>query len=503
MRKSLKQGYIVLTILLTFLVAAPLSAQNSHPPAWVYNIKKINMRGFDATYQLQDWIVTGKRSSVGFLSDYNQDNETSAFVSIRIDQRGNSRGSAAPILTGIHNTRNGLDALWIESQGDSPSPGGESNYGLAFVAYTEDADGKNAVLAVAKFDADGQRITAFNTLKSVTAPAGDKIFYADCTATRREGTVGLTFSIVFHDGSKPSYYYFTSSQAWFAEVDLDGKPLASPTAGDAFKEILLPNGGRKQLSLSAAPAWNGSRWIIPFRITYFTDIQSGPNTYQNVLKEDVSMAIGRKGAKKIQTKRLFGHTNPDWVFSYRFFFLPRESIASRPTSKVGDDLDLFYQQGQDIPFNEIELDYCNYIYGIERVNGKGRRVGAEVIVEIPKWNHQLIYDPAFPLYNSNERVSSAIPDGEGEILIACTRSLERMTAPSTFEYEQELCLYNIDRTNGKVTLRAIGHPGINAFFSQNPRLDWLNGKLTVINGGMIRSSDSPLGGILYPFFTNF
>jgi hypothetical protein len=502
MRKFLKPNCAALTTLLIYLVTSPVSAQKGHPPAWVYNIKKINIQGLDSPYGLQDWIVTGEKSSVGFLADFNQNTETTSFISFRVNQRGKSRGSAVPILSGIPNMRGYLDALWIEPNESSPHPGGENGYGLVFVAYLEDEGLKNAVLAVAKFDADGQRTTAFNTLMRVTAPEGEIIVVTQSIATGREGAVGLVFSLIFMDETNP-YYTFTGSKSWFAEVDLDGKPLSSTPAVEAFKEISLPNKGRKQYAICGTPAWNGSRWLIPFCITYLNNVPHGSYYYQVILREDLAVAIGMKGSEKLSVKRILGRNDETRINSYRFFFLPREITTAQPTGKLGDDLDLFYQHFSAIPYEEIKLDSANYDYGIQRINGKGKKVGPGVVVELPKWNHQLIYNPTFPLIDNVERVSSPILDSEGKVLIACTRSLKRRIATSTLEYEQEFSLYNVDRLNGNVTLRAISHPGVDAFFSENPILGWLNGKLTVINGGWVTSAGTYLGEVLTPFFTSF
>jgi hypothetical protein len=464
-----------------------LPAQQVDPTAWLYQTKIINASGFESPSSSFDWVITGKKSSVVFKADEHVSSGSFSIMSYKLNSSGRPVGSAVPVLVEAKENFPYASALWIDGPAAGSSPA-ENEYGLISVGFTTDAEQTTAAFAVAKFDADGRRTSPYTILKEVTAPTGQTIMVNLITASKGEGRVGIAFCAFFLELSA-SFAGYPGSKAWFAEIELDGQATTPPELTSNVREIPLPNNGNLKQALPYAPAWNGSRWLIPLRLSNWRTVPASGGGVQTVLAgEDAMVAIALDGNKKLRLRRLFGHSIEKDIWSYRLTFLERESdggTPARPAGKAGDNLDLFYIYRQ---FNDTAgnpLDRYWYSYGIRTASGKGKLVGPGIVIEIPKWEHKDKPEGAMILGVTGEYCSNPLDIGDGEMMVSTARSVIYSPTYSppvfaTLKFENELCLYSFDRETGKVELKAVGNPQMKCLF-KTPYIHWFRGKMSVLN----------------------
>jgi hypothetical protein len=469
-----------IVVLSTFFAAAAFAQSIEDSPGAAYVMKKVNLKGFRACHDVKDWVVTGKKTSVVFATDWDWNTYDLDLVSFGMSRTGKA-SAATQILPGVTSTLVELSAVWIEEDSSAP-PAKKSPHGLVFAAY-QSSDRKKATLAVRKFDASGAMVGGWRTLKQVSAGANETV--ADQWVAAELGPEGAVAAYsVFFSESSSEYYGYKSSQAFFVETDFNGKPVSGEAGPPTVKQIKIADNGNMKIVKAFRPAWNGRRWLVPLSIIRLRRVEDAYGSQDSwaLLGEDVMVVVVRK---TLGPKRLFGHTNADWLNTYDLRFLPRDnSDGTAPAANIGDPLKLHYRQITPLPKDERVYESFESFHGIVTVTGKGKKTGATVEVKIPEWDRTLQYDSEALLTHDTEYISRPLALGNGRYVIAQLYTMARgrndAPPPFTWDYESELNLLQFNAATGAVTVLSTKKPTYVGYYDP-PFISLFSGKIAVLN----------------------
>jgi hypothetical protein len=483
----------VCAIVLLGSLCPGVCAQGPDPTAPLYQTKIINPKGFDMPYSLGGWVVTGEKSSVVFKLDLLDSTGTFALKSYKLDYRGRPVSTAVTLLQGVYRffVQPSISATWFDGSA-SGSPG----YGLIAIAYPLSSAETKSLFAIATFDADGKLTSDFTTLKEIEAPGGQKIAMNSISLGKGEGKAGVAFCALFFEYSS-AFIGYTSSKTYFAEISLGNGSSTPSSLAVNLKEIPLPLNGNLRQGVPFAPAWNGSRWLVPVRLSKFRVTTGSYSSNQSFFfGEDVMIAVVPGGNKKIRLRRLFGHNDESSMWSYTLYFFPGssdENALGRPAGKSGDDLDLLYVFKDAVDSSNVVLYRFKYYFGVHKVNGKGKQVGSGVVVEIPHWDHGIEVSEDMTYASNLEFCSNPLVLDDGQGVISLSRTFWYVLAGSPAaatesRYVLELCLYSIDRETGEAKLMAVGNPQWDGMVMA-PLLRWFKGRPSVLNSVTLQYQD--------------
>jgi hypothetical protein len=501
---------IVFGIVLLGCLGAHAIAQETKPSALLYQTKIINPKGFERPYDLGAWVVTGRNSSVVFKIDQPSGSSSFALKSYKLNHKGKPISSTVTLLQDVYRffLKPSIAAIWIDSTA-AGTPAETEGFGLLGVAYPMSSAETRSRFAIATFDADGKLTSEFTTLMEVEAPTGQKIGWNSISLGDGDGKVAIAFSAFFSENSS-TFIGYAGSKAFFAEAAIDVDTTSPSDLTTDIREIPLPNDGSFRLAMPFAPAWNGSRWLIPVRLSKYRTANLVPGITQSLLfGEDAMVAVVQGAEKKIALRRLFGHNDETSAWSYQLYFLPREigpTSPAEPSGKKGGDLELFYAFKDTIDTSAGALYRYKYFYGIYTVNGNGKQVGPGIAVEIPQWQHGIGANENITYAANVEFCSSPLVLEDGEGIISLARSLQFSVAsssasPAELRYILELCLYSFDRETGKVKLMAIGNPQWDGLLL-TPVMHWFRGKPSVLNSVLL-SDPASLLSYYQEYYTRF
>lgn len=502
MRKTIRTyiAFLAVTALMTSVAYAQMIPG---PAAWVYNMKKVGLKGFRACHDIKDWVVTGKKTSVVFATDWDWKTSDLDLVAFGMNKKGKA-SQATEILPGYVSSLIRLSAIWIEDTSAPPPAKKKSGQGLVFAGY-QSTNRKTATLAVRRFGANGAMIGGWKTIKSVSAGANQIIADQWIKAEIGPASVAVAYSVLISENSS-AYYGYKSSEAYFVETDFNGDLLPQTGGQKSLRAIRVPDNGKLKIFRTFKPAWNGRRWLIPIcntRLKIVPDV-NGTQDYWKLIGEDVLVqAVKSRTQTILKPRKLFGHNNSKWYpFVYDLRFLPVDgSSAISPTGKVGDTLKLYYRQITP-PSNQKDYEAKKFFHGIVSVTGRAKKTGPTVVVDIPSWNRTLPYDSDALISRNDDYISSPIPAGDGTILLAQIYTLARgrNAAPPlvVWDYESVLNVLEIDPDTGDVKVLAKRVPRFGGFFDP-PFVNWFNGKITVLNGLVYRGPQYHVD----PYFSRF
>lgn len=502
MKKAIRT-FIAALAVFTLFTSIAFAQMMPGPPAWVYNLKKIALKGFRACHDIKDWVVTGKKTSVVFATDWDWNTYDLDLVAFDLNNNGKA-SQANQILPGYVSSLIRLSAVWIEDTSASSPAKKKSGQGLVFAGY-QSTNRKTATLAVRKFGANGAMIGGWKTIKSVSAGANQTIADQWVQAEIGPASVAVSYSVLISENSS-AYAGYRKSEAYFVETDYNGDLLPKTGGQHSLRAIKIPNNGNLMIFRAFRPAWNGLRWLVPFCNTRLKIV---PDVYETqdgwgLLGEDVLVQVIKDRRQAVlRPKKLFGHNNSKWpLYVYDAQFLPMaEAAGVNPAAKVGVTLKLYYRQITPLPESQRVYESKNYFHGIVSVTGKGKKVGPTVIVNIPAWNRNLTYNPDALLTRDDDYISRLIPAEDGEYLVAqlYTMARGRNAVPSfTWDYESELNLLKVNPDTGGVTVLANLKPRVGGFFDP-PFINWFKGKIAVLNSLVYRGSKYHVD----PYFSRF
>jgi hypothetical protein len=485
-------------------------AQDQAPPAWLYKLKRMNVKGFSRHHTTYAWVVTGSKTSVVFADDFDDDAGTYDLVSYCPNQRGRVKSPAAEIISGLI-SEEGFPALAVSPVWPESVPGaaaGEAGQGVLFAAYDPTGESKRLVVVVTGFDATGERVGGLTKLMEIGVPnANSEVSVFQIRACRGGNSIGVSLSVCLLERTS-DFVGWNYSEGYFLETDLDGTPIGVNGSPSTVRKISLPKGGKMRAFFTFEPAWNGDRWLIPCSLTKY---RRGPY-YGSVdttwsIGEDVSVVVVPNGTSKLKTHKLFGHNNPQYEWSYTPQFLPRES-GGAPPQAPGDELDMFYQFAQSRgSANQPGLDDFDYTYGILKVDGNGRQIGNDIIVDVPVWQHRIEYETGWFRNHSFEYLSRVIEGPDGKLYFGLTRTLEMykfvVLSPALPQlmHDHLIELYSLERESGELSQIAYNYPQIGDSTFRGVWIGLYRGAITLVNTSlMLGKNDSSL---CYDYFTKF
>jgi hypothetical protein len=493
-------------------------AQDGAPPAWLYKVNHINVKGFTRHYNTYDWVVTGPQTSVVFANDIDDITGTYSLVTYCLNQQGKVKKPATIFISDLPGIQSypsyypllAVSAVWVgdNSSGATEQPG----RGVLLAAYDPSGEEKQIIVVSAEFDAAGNRIGELTRLLQINV--SDKNGRANnfgINASLGENSIGVSFFVFFSEFTQ-EFIGTYSTEGYFIETDLNGSPYYVNGSPPSIRKVPLPNGGKMKEFQAFKPAWNGGRWLVPCAVTRLKLKRHAYQHYTDVsvpIGNDICVVVAEDGRSALKLMKLFGNNDRDNYWFYNLQFLPRESLAGgqQPPDDPGDDLDLLCQQILQLPYDEPGLDSYDYSYGLLKIDGDGRQVGNEILVDLPPWQHRIKYIPGWKRNHSFDYLSQVIAGPDGRLYFGLTRSLEMYhegtSSPITTSYmhDHELRLYSINRDTGNLTSLALGYPQIgDATF----RGVWIN---TYQSGITLVNTSLPHVGIEYyyclDYFTKF
>jgi hypothetical protein len=505
-------GRILFILPLVFGMTATVTySEDDAPPAWLYKLKRMNVRGFSRHQSSYAWVVTGSKTSVVFADDFDDGAGTYDLVSYCPNQLGRVKTPAEKIISGLISDDGfpslAVSPVWLESVPGAVT--GQVGQGVLFAVYDPTGESERLVLVVTGFDAAGKRVGGLTKLMEIRAPnANSEASLLQLKASRGENSIGVSISVTFLERSS-NFAGWNYSEGYFFETDLNGAPIGAAGSPSAARKISLPKGGKMRAFFAFEPAWNGDHWLIPCSLTKYKIGSADHGNYKTTMSigEDVSVVVVPNGASKLKTRKLFGHNNPNYQWSYTLQFLPRES-GGAPPQAAGDNLDMFYQFAQSRgSASQQGLDSFDYTYGILKVDGNGRQIGNDIIVDVPLWKHRIEYETGWYRNHSFEYLSRVIEGPEGKLYFGLTRTLEMyklvVLSPALplLMHDHLLELYSLDRESGELSQIAYSYPQIGDATFRGVWIGLYRGAITLVNTSlMLGKNDSNL---CYDYFTKF
>jgi len=439
-----------------------------------YKIKKIDTKNFKGFIQLLAWAVVDDKSSVVFAGDDVEGPSGDSYYlrSMVLDSNGKVKKTNT-VLTLQNGLVGGAAAFWFDGQ---PAAAG---HGLIFIAQNPENTYNVTRFSVAKFDASGELLTEFQTLLEITAANGRSYAGRWLAAATRDGIVGLIAS-AYQFENTASFYGQRATEAYFMEVSSDGALLAS-----GVTKVKVPRGGNYRLLRPYTPAWNGKSWVVPVVLTILKRKTYGGRDYTDEVGYQLYLlsAIPSGGPLKVKLRRIAkDNTEIHWPTFVSPVFLPQTASSGPGAPATGATLSLLYTKATPAGSEGRGVNAKKYESFIQQINGRGKKAGAKILVQVPEWQRQFENEPNLSSEDTYSFFSNAIAGDDNKVLLTHTRSAEFYNPKyQTSKVEMQLDLYSLDPATGKVSQLASSlFKGI-AMFNRHPLLHTFGTALRALN----------------------
>ena len=441
----------VVFICIMFLAVTFLNAQSS-PQVKVLKLKKLATKGFTGALPSSALIPTEKRYLTAFIADLDPKTYGTTMRSMLIKSRGAVKKSGTEVLPGLFGDEGfAMATVWVGEL--------KKGYGLLFILRMVDDQGKDLSLEFARFDSKGKITTDFETIFQVKGGKNSRHNTLSLGAAHNGQVVSLAMGMNQYDTTKNT----NTGQAYYLETDLDGSVTMDT------REITVPNKGNMRMPQCANPAWNGSNWLVPVRVTKFQStggfgsVRSGATVMVGYIK-------GTKGNIKPYT--IFDlNSKPAIVFD--FAILPAANADVAEAGAV--PMSIIYQI--ETYMNEGVIGYNKYDYYLQALSKKGRKQGGRKLLDMP--DISLTQKAQAGIYYSYyESISSPSLYSDGPSVFALARDMEKDSGSNT-SYEQELDVITIDPKTGKVELLARKTGTVKGVYA-HPLVTVINGRIAVL-----------------------
>jgi hypothetical protein len=414
-------------------------------------LKKLATKNFTGAMAMASLIPTDKKYLTAFIPDLDPQTYGTTLRTMLIKSRGKVKTSGKEVYPGLFGDEGfALATVWI---GDL-----KKGYGLLYILRMVDNQGQDLALEVASFDSDGKITSDFSTLLQVKGK--DKRHNTLTLGAAQNGSnvsLALGFNQYALNGGSDI------GAAYYLETDLEGNLTMNA------REITLPNKGKMRSPHLAAPAWNGSNWLVPMRVTKF-EPSGGWGTVRSGATVMVGYIKGSKG--KIKPATIFDlNSKPAIVFD--FAILPAENADLAQAGAV--PMSIIYQV--ETTYNSGVIGYNKYDYYLQGLSKKGKKQGGRKHLNMP----EIILTQKAQTgvsYYYNEGISAPCYYMNGLSVLALTRNMEKSSGNND-NYEQSVNVITIDPKTGKVGVLA-RKTGIVKGVYANPAIAVLNGKISLL-----------------------
>jgi hypothetical protein len=469
--------------------------QADDPDAKTYSLKRITPKysGGDpheeyAYYNedyADDWVKTSEKSSVLFLHLRGWKGSgmpvNSILYSFQINKRGGF-STISEVWSFIGGDILDVEALWIKGGGAGTPAAGE---GVIFIAYTSADDGsKTTKLAVANFDAGGKLASTFQDLDEIHVKDNqDFCVNARIAAAYVEGRIGVAFSAVFYRQDTATLYGVTGSAMHFLETDISGKLIKTNAPATGIVDIKLGGNGSYQEVYPSTPLWTGRRWLLSVRhilVAPGTQTSKGGYYLFTTGTKFTTLTVEPTKASTVKVrwhKIVYKATeNANGILSPQVLALPSQT-AGGPSAKP--NYVCAYLQIVDIPESKRELDAADLYYSLAPISDKGKLLGPPRVIELPKWNHKIEYDPNGNLAVGRYSVSFPVLDDDGNIVISLARGL-RWDIGGIWNYENLFELFSVNPITSELTTLAREDANL-TWQVRLPQIIFMKGSICVLN----------------------
>ncbi|HUX06908.1 MAG TPA: hypothetical protein VMX35_06295 [Acidobacteriota bacterium] len=494
---------IISLVLIWATQAATALGQDGDPSVWLYSLKKIKPFADSSPFIGEAWLKTGNKKSVAFLIAYpkNRSDPTwfSSLYSIAITHKGRA-SKPKKLWTGEKMNLLDIKAVWLNNNSAAPAP---EDKGLVFVSYNTDPGRGAAKVAVAQFDSNGELLSPFSEIAHINAPDGEEV--ADCylAASQGEESIALLYCASYYLYDYGTYIGQRGTEAFFMEVGLDGQPKSVSTGrSPAAHQLRLNANGKLQECIPFRPYWTGKRWLLPVSILRFTVVAApwgGERAEVAGCRLLVLNAQPKNGSLvKLRLMEIARIDNGEMLNFTRVAILPGALQGGAP--KAGNNLLLAYGFGRAIAESRRQLETYDIEYRLQPISDRGKKSGPVSLIEFPKWNHSITYDPDGSLSASIKALSYPTQLDDGTLLISLCRSARWMTAGGTMLHENNFEFYSIDPETGILTVlarRDSTYPGL--FFQMGVMV--MGGRYCILQDADMLYADWSFETFLY--FTRF
>jgi len=421
---------IALIVFLAGVTGASGDRPGSSRGVPAYPISRLSPRGFSVYQGILDWVPVSGTKAIAFARNRVAGSRTFSLSSYSFSKTGVC--SSARTIAAGKGVPLTAACVWV-ADGTSVDRAGKP-YGLVLVLFEESlTNHENVVVYVAKFDSSGGLIGGWRSILTVMTPEGWYFSGWDLFAFRKDRSLGIVPSLELF---KATGFRF-KSQIFFLEVDIQDGTLIG-----GAKQIPLPNNGQDIDALGFAPAWNGTSWLAPVRVSFYK-----PNVERyEVLENKLLVGVISGGSSH---EAVLKEIAADRVSSIQTY---EAALAPYPGSAA--DLALFVRHRTPIPEAQGKLDMFRYDFSLKRLNVNGRIV-KNTPVSIAAPDHKLVYDAAYMFQWDWDNLSEAVTK-DGKILLSRAHTIElvRKGAWKDTKYEHEINFYAVDVLTGAVTHKA-------------------------------------------------
>ncbi|HUX06546.1 MAG TPA: hypothetical protein VMX35_04470 [Acidobacteriota bacterium] len=465
-------------LVLTLAAAAPAQAD---PPYITYKLKMMTFEMNNDPLPILSWSITGRKSSHIVVPIW--DDKTAKHWLFQHDL--NHRGKTDRLSLVIPITDVELfdaDSALIELEEGQISAAAFGDTIIFVLAQHRYPDWGILEVEYLGFDSKGETPIARTPLLHLEAPFNQSIPLFKVAAGAGPDTIAVVFCANYAENISNSTVY-VSSRIYFAEIDLSGNRIWP------IEQLDLPNDGNLRISIASNPVHNGNGWVIPLiinRLKWATN----PNGQQvsQIAGNDLYVAAITGAPDKRKTRlRKVAFNNDNTQFAYaEAHLLPHTGTAAagnavgKPAQNSGS-LILFFSEKNFIPLEQRTLENFTKDYYAATIDKRGKKSGPTVIVDVPEWDHNLIYGPNKKSVRfHNDYISKPLLGEDGEYYFAQARTVRLREGQSLYQQEHECAIYSFNPVSGEVMTVARGTNNWGGSFRQ-PLLRWFNGKLAAIN----------------------
>lgn len=417
--------------LAVLLVPSIQNAASVEKAAAAYPLTKIKPRGFGVYQGILDWAPISATRSVAFARNRYGSAPDFSVRSFVLSKTG-AVSSFQTIGTGMGSPR-AAAALWIGSGGAANAAG---PYGLVFVFFVidrEDPSPEAGSIRVAKFDASGKRIGAWQEVLRIELGEGEHFTEEALFACRGPNSIGVVPSGTISVSGPADDL---GSRLYFFEANLSDGSLIGPAV-----PLPLPEPARDVEAIATRPSWTGTSWLVPATATVYKKGGGWEAILGNrALVYSVSGATPRAVVRREIARDgiLFPETYGE--------------MSVTPFSGTAGDQLLFVRHRKPVPDAQRKLDMFRYDYSLKRLDAAGK-VFKNTVLAFPAAVHKLVYDPAYEFRWEWDYWSEGL-DRNGKLYLSQCRTMELYDSEQNYKYEQQFNFFEINPLNGAVEHRA-------------------------------------------------
>ena len=243
---------LLVSLLALLSLSNPANAQETktRPPGtqYAFNLKQLKTKPL--FWPSSEWVITGKRTSVIFNLNHDENRTEWEIFSMTISDKGIAK-TPVSLWNSAEDELFDIAAVWLP----------DSGVGLLFIARSDDPLDRKIVVEMATFDEDGLLTSGFDLVNNFFAPNNTHYFLANLAASQRGSLAAIATVAVSNDDGEPNMASVAASQGTFTEIRPDGYVTGT-------SNIKFLKGGARQLAVTYSPFWSGEKWFIPIASTF-------------------------------------------------------------------------------------------------------------------------------------------------------------------------------------------------------------------------------------------